>query len=427
MHSSPRRKYPLSAALAVAMAFALPHLAHAFAEDVCYLPDGGGIDNCVPLPPSCEPAGTVSAQCRADALRVVRAQGNTFVGGRSTIHADVSHLLAQAVGFSADSAYWIAAYNEATDLGTFTPYDMNGLPVPGGWTTATLDGLERTNFADGGVLFHFHAPRNGGWDRPSPTIDGLEPDVHDADSEVFLANLRSWALDASSVPQCTAGLTAPTEAGDYATGSDCFALSDGMPGSVVGAIAAVGGTAVNFSLPTGLQVVVTSDTTGGDPLTSDSFDAIVGSEHALDARLGVYLHALGDRVSHHVCTDASVLTGPDADGEFTEYMDNSDCVQTLHAVRHAWETGVDYSLLDEADRTTEAALDAVYDELLVFAQARGTLRSEASRAAYREELLAAVTGVLQNEDAAARIGSLAGIACAHGFEPFPGAPACPVR
>ncbi len=426
MHSNFGTRKKIPAGLAALVLCGAAQTASAYAEDVCYLPNGGGIENCTPLPDSCKPAGTVNPICRAAAVQVFAAQGASFPdGGRSTFHVDATYLLAQAVGFSATNAYWIAAYDEATDLGSFQARDLSGVLVPGDWATATLDGLERTNFDSGGVLFHFHAPRNGGLNQPSTTVNGLHPDVDDADEEVFLANLRTWALAASSVPQCTAGLTVPnTTTGDYATGNACFVLPAGGAGLVQGTISTLGTLAQSFNLATGLQTVVTNAQPGG-PLTSESFDTVVGGgERALDARLGVYLHALGDRVSHHVCTDRSVLTGPDASGTFTEYMDNSDCVQPLHALRHMWEVGVDFSQLAAKDRTTEAGLAAIYDELVVFASARSTMDPLATNAAYRQDILNQVSAALSIEDAEARVLGLARIACDKGLEPLPGMPAC---
>ncbi len=43
------------------------------------------------------------------------------LGGRSLVHTDSTYIIARKVGFSVRDAYWIAAYSEATDLGTFVP------------------------------------------------------------------------------------------------------------------------------------------------------------------------------------------------------------------------------------------------------------------------------------------------------------------
>jgi hypothetical protein len=47
----------------------------------------------------------------------------------------------------------------------------------------------------------------------------------------------------------------------------------------------------------------------GSTVTSTQFDWYLDgtASHVADARLGVYVHTLPDRVSHHVCTDASSI------------------------------------------------------------------------------------------------------------------------
>src|SRR5262249_49075914 len=194
----------------VAGLLARPHDAAAFFEDVCYAPGGGPIASCSPLPEVCRPAGTDSAACKAAIIAVTAVRRNRSDGGRSSAHTDVTYLLAQAVGFSATDAYWIAADDEATDLGSFTPRGHNSMPVcDGALTTANVSGFVRTDRASGGVLLHVIAPYNHGEPTPVPGIDGLHPDPTDAETEVTLANFRAWALAASSAatPACTAGLT----------------------------------------------------------------------------------------------------------------------------------------------------------------------------------------------------------------------------
>ncbi|MBK9657595.1 MAG: hypothetical protein IPO66_20010 [Rhodanobacteraceae bacterium] len=50
----------------------------------------------------------------------------------------------------------------------------------------------RTNLSDGGVFFHFISPRAGPLGQP-PVVDGLHPDLEDAQAEGFLVHLRAWA------------------------------------------------------------------------------------------------------------------------------------------------------------------------------------------------------------------------------------------
>jgi hypothetical protein len=411
-----RRRPVARAALAVAATLSLSPSAHAFFEDVCYLAQGAGLTSCTPLPASCSLQEPVSTTCRLEALAVLAQQQNQAIPGRSTVHTDVTHLLAQAVGFPERDAYWIAAYDEASDLGTFVARDASGQALSTEKPTAPIDGVVRTNMATAGFLLHFHAPRNKGTSVPGQ-VNGLHPDVDNADTEVVVDHLRRWAMYLPKAPDCTSGLTVRTASGNYTTGSSCYVGAKGQPGHVMGAIGAIAGVAVPFNPPpaTGLQVINSTGGPNGDPVKSDTFDSYINSvdgyaspTHAADARLGLYLHVLADRVSHHVCTDASVLTDPDSTGTFSEYMDNPDCTQPLHALRHMYETGVDFAGLLPQDQTTLAAIQVVYDELVVFAQARGVLNGQA----------------LQAPLAADRVAGLSRVACSGGWQPFPGAPAC---
>jgi hypothetical protein len=135
---------------------------------------------------------------------------------------------------------------------------------------------------------------------------------------------------------------------------------------------------------------------------------------------------LADRISHHVCADRSVISGPAASGFFVN-LTNSDCAQPIHLLRHAWETGVSYAQLAPQDRTTLAMLSSVYQELVAFARARGVLRpgveTTATQAGYTAELARA----LEKFAAADRIAALDAVGCAHGLAPLPGQPACPAH
>lgn len=400
--------------------FSISGSAAAFAEDACYLPNGGGLANCVPLPAACKsPFPNTSQACLAAALAAFVQQGAQFPdGGRSTIHSDATHLLAQALGLSSDDAYWVAAYDEATDLGTFEPRDASGVPVGGGaLATASIDGLVRTNLQTGGVLLHFGAPR------PTSGIDGLHPDADNPSVEPLLAHVRAWAVAGTGAtkPACAAGITKRVSGNNYATGTSCYLTPGGASATVQGALAAIGQVAVPFNVATGPQIVSTE----GGVKTSEQFGSVVGAANEANARLGVYVHALADRVSHHVCLDASSFTGPTGGGTlFTEDMSNGACAQAPHALKHLWETGVDFSKLAATDRTTEAGLGEVYDELSAFAKARGLPGAPTSGPNARATLVADLLAALSIEDAAARVTAIHDEACARGFEPFPGTPPC---
>src|SRR6185295_11909444 len=127
---------------------------------------------------------------------------------------------------------------------------------------------------------------------------------------------------------CTAGLTVQSAAGDYATGATCYTA--GAP--IQAAVSLFGPLDLRFATQTRSQLV--QDSTA--PVYSPDFDALVatdgahdaGAAHAADARLGVYLHVLADRISHHVCGDHSVISGPTASG-FVVNLTNTECAQPI--------------------------------------------------------------------------------------------------
>ena len=132
------------------------HAAHAFLEDLC-LPrqQGGTLQWCIrPCPPGNDPNTTCPVQT---------ADFATIQQGRSMIHVDSTYFIAQALGFRADVAYWIAAYDEVTDYSQYVPIDQcgvqaaNSVTIANGMTqqtatntgqnyiTAFFNGFQRTN------------------------------------------------------------------------------------------------------------------------------------------------------------------------------------------------------------------------------------------------------------------------------------------
>ncbi len=114
---------------ATGLLVASPPKARAFAEDVCYTP-GAPPHSCAPLPFACPPSDAHDPICGARAFFRYGYTLRQPLGGRSLVHTDSTYIMARKIGFSLQDAYWIAAYSEATDLGTFRPRDMRGNPVP---------------------------------------------------------------------------------------------------------------------------------------------------------------------------------------------------------------------------------------------------------------------------------------------------------
>ncbi|MFD4179589.1 hypothetical protein [Rhodococcus sp. NPDC058514] len=417
MNGHIRRSATVALALAAAAIFVAPPQAHGFAEDICYTVGGAPPHSCAPLPPSCPPDDPNGPICGLEAFVRYGYTLRQPLGGRSLVHADSTYIIARAVGFSVRDAYWIAAYDEATDLGIFAARDMNGQLVADAdaSTTKDISGLVRTHFATGGFLYHFLPTMRGPLD---PQPNGLRPDVDDPAHEVMLTHVRRWAMagPGSSAPLCTGGFTNLSANGDYATGTSCY--GDSQPAQINGVYSVQTPISIPFNNVTGEQVI-------SDQVRSSQFDSWIGDD-SWNARIGIYIHALGDRISHHVCTDAGTITPPLPDRpEFRIDLNKPTCDQGPHAVRHEYETGVDFGGLESEDQTTEAALSMVYDELVEFARTRGTLDAKATMPATKSALLqGGLLPALEVRNPVERLEAVTDVGCRFGVPAFPGSPAC---
>jgi hypothetical protein len=143
-----------------------PRPAGAFLEDLCT--KNGKIQTCIRPFSACKEQKTVpNRACPAQVVDFAR-----IPPGRSMIHADSTYFIALALGYRADVAYWIAAYNEVEDYAQYAPIDQCGgqaTSTNSGSTyiTASFNGYQRTNAATGGPLYHYvvnFSPNGAGTD-----------------------------------------------------------------------------------------------------------------------------------------------------------------------------------------------------------------------------------------------------------------------
>lgn len=424
----------------------VPSPAQAFGPDVCFLNDGS-ITNCTPLPPECPP-GNESQYCIETVARMsdaVSEQTGTVGAKRSMLHMDFTFFAAQFVGFSRDEAYFIGAYDDATDLGRYVPRDIAGRLLVSStdcdaaealqprcvWVTKPMMGINKVNIVTGGIFYHFHAPHNGHTPSPVEVINGIEPNTDDPYHEPFLSHLRRWANPASSTHLwCAHGLTTATadEVPNYAYGDRCY--GDDTPFTserITGELMLWKDKFQRpkytpYSVLTGPQVVQMGDADGG--IDSTQFDEYVGYWADM-ARIGIYLHAYQDRLSHYRCVDDSYLNGPyDVPGfQFFENMRSVECDQRVHVLRHAWETGTDQSQLLPRDRTLEAGMIGTYNELLKFAQDLGIAPERALDPEQRQAFIDRMLQALQIGEAQTRMLEVSRRGTAEfGLRPMPGYP-----
>ena len=438
--------------------------AHAFAEDVCASAHGGW-NNCV-----LQPCPSYGSGCSL--LAMLTTFATQLPGrGRSTLHFDATYYLAQAIGFSPRDAYDIAAYDEAVDLGQFVlinqqgqaladPADCSGSSAPPAcrFVTQTIFGVNRNNFVSGGMFFHFMAPPPGG-----RSEDGLNPALSDPVTEPFLDEVRRWAEGLG--PLCVAGLTNRSANGDYATGSSCFQSATHTESTLVGRMPFVSltgaATSVDWVSALGEQTVLTDPATGENQPASTLGQYLPADVVPL-VRLGIYLHAVADRVSHHICIDASQSFGPrpadappvllnplpydaytlllgfsqpqgggqspgallgnfsvTADPDFVWQFATAQCGQPDHAKRHSYETGTDQSRLPAEDRTAESGLYKVYDAMQGFAVYYGLPGAGTLTPQWRASVVTALLDAIETPQAADRLQALTRLAQHAGWLPLP--------
>ena len=401
------------AIIAASAALLFPATAHAFAEDICF--EETGLSNCNDL--SCQP-GDYSVPCRAQAVADGAAIATGAAEGRSTLHTDATFFLAQAAGYSADYAYWIAAYDQAIDLKQYVHRDVCGEEMASEYSTVFAAGLERVSLATGGWCTHMSLPYNAAG-TPVPGIDGMEPDVHDHHHETLLYNTRNWAFAGDDL--CVLGLTDKPGKPFRADMVGCYEEQDTLQQKhlkIPAPLLSVGPTPPIWSY-LGKQVF---DFTSSSPGTFDdvvfaqgpAFQQHIGAHPEAAVRMGAYLHILQDRVSHHVCGDSSAISGPNALGNFTANYDQGTCNQVLHALEHVWEIG--YSNLSPQ---TEAALAASYDELVAF---RAVVPASAlvASAANADDAVQAALAPLKVSDPNGRVQTMMSTIAAWGLTQLPG-------
>lgn len=441
------------------LALAIPSPAQAFAEDSCPLQGGWTECSLQACPSSNE---LVACESIAMATTVLFQQVTANAGGRrSNLHFDAAYYLAQAVGLSPRDAYLIAAYDQAVDTGGYVHRDQAGglmadpadclgetAPPACALNTLVVGGLDRNNFVGGGLFFHFMAPLDG------VAATGLSPQIAAPAQETLLHHVRRWVYGQG--PLCVAALTEPVSAQDYAGGRRCYQTGLRESPRLLGRIPFITELGLagyaDWISPLGEQGVVT-DPVSGEITPASALDQYLPPEQAAMARMGIYLHAVQDRVSHHRCNLASRLEGPrplDAapilsnplmgpgylflqsqdpadlvgifvgaeplvDAEFFYEFSIAECDQLSHANRHVWEVGMEQDEIAEADRTTEASLRVAAEELRAFAQ---FYRLPAR--ALPDDAVARLVTVLEQPTAAERIAGFSALAAEYGWLPLPG-------
>jgi|CXWL01.1.fsa_nt_gi (E)-4-hydroxy-3-methylbut-2-enyl-diphosphate synthase len=349
------------AALSALLALSAAPAAHAYSEDVCvfHVANGSAVDpdhvyaypfNCYDLqcldgpgPSSSGPRCAVSGLMQYLAVTMApAANGTPRFDGHSALHFDVLFTLARIAGLGHDEALRLATWGESVDLGAYRPVasiDRAQTPNIGtlgvGSSEENINGLTRDNVKTNGFWLHY-VPwlADGSHASHTVTVAGYKaylanPANTDFDElERPLTHVRDWALASGGArPLCTLG----------------FTNADGTcaSGGVYVYAAMLGDAIYNEGVtPLGVQPA--------HQLADGSYDLAAGQalSGTVEA-LGVYLHVLGDRLSHDLClrdTPIRPATGSSqtCDGELAwqyELRFTDACGQASHTVRHYLETG----------------------------------------------------------------------------------------
>jgi hypothetical protein len=384
--------------------------AEAFFEDLC-LPrtlTNGKLSWC--LTPTCPPGTPANQACPQQTIDF-----GTVKPGRSMIHMDSTYFIAQALGYRADVAYWIAAYNEVTDYNQYVPIDQCGVQaanqyaITNGTTqqtavntgrdyiSAQFNGFQRTNTATDGPLDHYivnYSPNGQGTDvHGAGGVSSLYPFHYpkpgyplqiDDEYQKTLANLRQWGMLKSTDPGllCTVGLL-------DVTGTRCLTGAT-ISGKVPFFFAAGGVQGVTISVPAGRKVLNSPATTGGQTTYYEELGAYLNDPQKTTgklwmsptptpvpiqlARIGIYLHTLQDSSSHATfCGDDAPSPPGGADpGTYMTLTDDktivdlsfgNSCANSPHLAGHVQETGTGDAPLP---LRVYVALNNTVDELIAF-------------------------------------------------------------
>lgn len=398
--------------IALFLCIASVRRADAFLEDLC-LPrknSDGTLSWCVR--PNCpRPNQDPNKACPEQTADFV-----TIEPGRSMVHMDSTYFIAQALGYRADVAYWIAAYDEVTDYNQYVPIDQCGVQaanlyaIDAGTTkqkvpnsgrdfiTAQFNGFQRTNLNTDGPFDHYvvnFSPNGQGTDvHGAGGVQSLYPFHYpkpgypiqiDNTYQKTLFNMRAWAMLKTREPGllCTVGLTTTKEGVttclEGAINSTVPFIEKAQAGVPVSV--AAGRKILNYTKPSdgGAPEIVYYEQLESylnDPrkTTGKLWKSAVPTPVPIQlARIGIYLHALQDTSSHATyCGDDAPSPPGGSDLGTYMYLTNgnqvqvnfgSSCASSPHLASHVQETGTGDQPLP---LRVYIALNNTVDELIAF-------------------------------------------------------------
>jgi len=437
----------LNCCLRVLIFFMSCHV-YAFGVDVCFNSPTSGeppIRNCLNVDQSCRTSNlsvTEELTCRVKALSdglSGLADGNAIIGGRSLLHSDSTYFMAQMMGFSAWQAYQMMIYSEATDQAEYTAFDQKGSEIltstqttqcRAHWgpdaprecliLTPEVQGISKFNYATGGMLLHLHA-RFSPHGEPPPGL--IYPTDYFSSAnrpyENLLTNFQAWVLDKRS-DACAAGITqemtspdallTPCETSQYTLKSPMNFFAPGFSKLAIPFVTQLGTLIIEERSKSGVLTNVLAN--------NDSFQAYIAPHDVAYAKMGIFVHTLGDRYSHHMCTDRSYFYH-ESDGHYMSDYSSLYCAQGSHFLWHVWEQGTNQTdeNLSIVHQTLRPALEAVYGQLLAYAKHQGI---PVDQKLVKQAIMDDLISVLQIYDPKERLNHMVALMEKNKILPLPG-------
>lgn len=344
----------------------IPSCAYAFFEDICYEYTDASKTALNPVPFNCwdvqckDNINHSNTQCVTTGLEdyLVATLSDKY-HARNTLHFDVVWLLARMLGMKSGDASTLAYYSEATDPGGFTHYDYLGNPIASS-TTDSILGVQRTNLLTSGYWFHYipwyKLPGTGTTEHLTYT-PGAVPSPFSS-YEVPLNHLRAWAFGKRD-SVCEFGLTKDINSDTAACindGGGIVQISVTMPFMAFTYVPLPQTQTLSWQrINPSVAPPYNCDNNGTPtPCYYEYNQSYASSISGTLKALGIYLHAMDDRLSHFACVDPSPIT-PNGSNYVLQYGDT--CGQATHALLHYEETG--HSPVPE--RSVEAITYSYYE------------------------------------------------------------------
>ena len=430
-------KYKLSLCLIPMLASSLTH---AFGPDICYSkvrPGRDTIHNCFKIDKSCRTSDlnfgrllTCKKEAVFSAIRGLTGT-NEIIAGRSLVHADATYVMAQLLGFSPWQAYQIMIYAMAPDRGYYDPYTQSGKPIFSkkqiqycrkNWgdkmpedcllITPEINGTYKFNAKTGGMQLHMHAlftkdPNQ----HPAPNYPTNYLQANYREQEVAINNLREWLYNqrnnacASGITTDPSRLNAPCASTDTTLKTPVNLLRYNVNVFKLGFTTQLGPLIINQNKDTTIYA------------NNHSFAKYIYPDNLDMAKLGIFLHALADRYSHHLCIDNAYMYQLN-DNNYNSVYKNDNCDQGSHMLHHVWEQATLQTTdnLSQKYQTIKPALTAVYKQLEEYADYYGVKPKQEIN---QQTLMKELTDIIQIYNPTQRLESMVKLCDKYNLLPLP--------